>query len=289
MKLEDLTPDHCRRSLGRIKHRAQRTVRDTWFHYRNGTLGRLVIVVGSGYRVGSTWLTHMLRDLAHCKPGIKSVPAELNRFGTLVLRPEAYDYLDRLRGQVIFKSHSLPPSSAALASNAAFVSIYRDPRDALVSASFFFAHLRQEVGGWDEASCRLSVQERIQMLVEGRSPLPVLPRLEQWFRTPFAYKVTYEDLKSQPVEELGRLAGFIGLSTTQKATEEIVSKHDFETRSGRRAGEAREDHLRMRKGIVGDWRNYFDQACIDAFKTQRDGHWNRLLVEMGYEDSPDWA
>jgi len=44
MKLRDLTPDHYRRSLGRIKHRAQRTLRDTWFHFRNGTLGRLVIV-----------------------------------------------------------------------------------------------------------------------------------------------------------------------------------------------------------------------------------------------------
>jgi len=212
----------------------------------------------------------MLKMVSHCESGIKKTPADLNRFGTLVLRPEGYDYLRQLRKRVLFKTHSCPPDSDVNARSAIFVSIYRDPRDVLVSASFFFAYLGKEKGGWGEASRQFSIQKRIQWLIFGRSNLPILPKLEQWFRTPYAYKVKYEDLMAQPVENLEEIASYIGVPQTLKYLEKIVSKHKFETKSGREPGESKEDHP-MRKGIVGDWHNYFDKECIDAFKTWQDG------------------
>jgi len=176
---------------------------------------------------------------------------------------------------------------AELAEIAAFVTIYRDPRDVLVSASFYLAHLDEYKGGWAERLRRKSVQERIQMLIAGYAPYPVLPKLEAWFRTPYALKVRYEDLYAQPVKELMRVVAALGASVPERVVSEVVHKWSFESRSGRRPGHS-EDHLPMRKGIVGDWRNYFDQACIDALQTQEGGRWNRLLVDMGYEDSTDW-
>ena len=66
-----------------------------------------------------------------------------------------------------------------------------------------------------------------------------------------------------------------------------MSEHSFTSRTGRRPGEERKEST-LRKGIVGDWKNYFDQECIVAFKTEQQGRWNSLLVEMSYEKILNW-
>jgi hypothetical protein len=144
--------------------------------------------------------------------------------------------------------------------------------------------LPEEKGGWGEEFRRLPEAERIKILMEEST---LLPELEQWFRTPLAYKVRYEDLKKQPVETLQGVLNYLGLAIDEKAIEKVVRAHSFKAKSGRQAGEERKE-LPMRKGIVGDWRNHFDQECIATFKTAREGRWNRLLVEMGYENTLHW-
>ena len=64
-------------------------------------------------------------------------------------------------------------------------------------------------------------------------------------------------------------------------------KHSFESKSGRKPGQEKKDSF-LRKGVVGDWRNYFNEECVIAFKNEKERRWNRLLVEMGYESSLDW-
>jgi hypothetical protein len=246
---------------------------------------RFLIVIGSSHRVGSTWLYEMLRDLAHCSPGITYIPQEWNKFGALLLTPESYQFLNTLPGQHIFKTHSLPPVSETQARCAHFISIYRDPRDVLVSHSFYVAALPDHQGG--EAYFReLTIQDRIKLLIQGRKA-NLLTELQQWFRTPYAYRLCYENLYQQPVEELLKIARALGLDLNRTRVERLVKQHRFEARSGRPPGIARDD-LPMRKGIIGDWRNYFDYTCVSAFKTARNGQWNRLLVEMGYERHADW-
>lgn len=41
----------------------------------------------------------------------------------------------------------------------------------------------------------------------------------------------------------------------------------------------------LRKGIAGDWRNYFDRACIDLAHT----HWQPYLLQFNYERDDDWT
>lgn len=53
-------------------------------------------------------------------------------------------------------------------------------------------------------------------------------------------------------------------------------------------GEERKEAF-LRKGIVGDWENYFDRDVVRAYKTEKEGRWNRLLVKMGYENTLDWG
>jgi hypothetical protein len=288
VKRKGSTPHDYRRFFRQAKYLVTETLQDTWFQLVRKTMAkRLIIVVGTSHRVGSTWLCSMLRDMTHCRLGRRQAPAELMKFGTLVLEPEAYKYLRQLQGHIIFKSHSPPPNSQTLADTATFISIYRDPRDVLVSASFYVAHLEEKKGGWGESFRNLAIPDRIQLLIEHSERLDLFSELEQWFNTPFAYKTSYKDLRHQPVEELWKIAEMLDISTTKKALKKISLKHSFKTQSSKKHSQSREN-LSLRKGIIGDWRNHFDQACITAFKTKRDGCWNRLLVKMGYENSLDW-
>lgn len=65
----------------------------------------------------------------------------------------------------------------------------------------------------------------------------------------------------------------------------IVQQHSFEINSGgRRIGEEDQRH-HYRKGIAGDWRNYFEPVHIAEFKRR----YNDMLLELGYETDPDWS
>ena len=53
---------------------------------------------------------------------------------------------------------------------------------------------------------------------------------------------------------------------------------------GRKRGEANVQS-EYRKGIIGDWKNYFTDRDKDQFKASEAG---RLLIELGYEKDNDW-
>lgn len=265
----------------------QRFPGDAWFLLRYKRLRkRLIIVVGSSHRVGSTWLYWMLRDVAHCQPAINTAPTQFRHFGTLKLTPQTYDYLHHLKGHKIFKSHSFPPISTQLAQCAHFISIYRDPRDVLISSSFYMAHLDVEKGGHGNKFRQLSIPERVIFLLKEQET-NLLTELENWFKTPFAYQIQYESLQKNPLTVLETLTHYLDIPASTNNLHKIVRLHSFEKKSGRQPGQL-EITSPMRKGIVGDWRNYFDEDCINLFKTEKAGRWNQLLLEMGYEQTLDW-
>ncbi|MBK8050880.1 MAG: sulfotransferase domain-containing protein [Anaerolineales bacterium] len=64
----------------------------------------------------------------------------------------------------------------------------------------------------------------------------------------------------------------------------IIACNAFEHHaSGRQAGE--EDvHHHYRKGVVGDWRNYFTPQVTAAFRAR----YGALLIQLGYEKDNNW-
>ena len=248
---------------------------------------RLIVIVASPHKVGSTWLFQMLKELGKFQS--KSLPEDFSETGTLVLdNHKILPYLSRGYGWYIFKSHSYPIKYSippGLAKDLKIVTIVRDPRDVIVSASFYLAYLEQEKGGWGEDFRKLREMERILKVIREGDFL--LNRLEEWFRSATAYTVRYEKLIKNPVEEMRVLSKHINFKVKRKEIEKIVKKYSFNSQAGRKPGGEKKDAF-LRKGIVGDWKNYFDQSCITAFKTEKQGRWNSLLLEMGYETQPDW-
>ena len=255
--------------------------------FRRCVLGETsIVIVASGHKVGSTWLYDMIRDIGTFANGLHFIPEEFqNKNGLLLLDPEVFEYFKMLRGYFIFKSHSNPLSTGSPVNNTKIITIYRDLRDVLTSNIFFLAILDEAKGGLGEGFSRLSETERILKLITDGDFL--LTRLENWFRTSTAYKVSYEELKIHPIDTLLNICKYLEISTTRNAIERVVMKHSFESKSGRKPGQEKKDSF-LRKGVVGDWRNYFNEECVIAFRNEKEGRWNRLLVEMGYESSLDW-
>lgn len=241
---------------------------------------RRVIVVGSAHRVGSTWLFNLLRDLGYLRNAIQEAPSDLHRFSALRTGNIDYHWLAQINGWAILKGHADPPASSGEAALAHFVTIYRDPRDVLVSSCFYQASLPVKQGGLGEAFRLLSPEARIKHLLSASTPT-LLTELERWFHTPYAIQVKYEELHARPEAILGRLADDLELAVNSRQITAVVHYHDFTRTTGRARGQEKSD-APERKGIVGDWRNYFSADLQDGFKTAQGGRWQALLEEMGY-------
>ncbi len=97
-------------------------------------------------------------------------------------------------------------------------------------------------------------------------------------------EVRYEDLLERPNQEVGRLARFLGADISEKAVQQAVGSASFEKLSkGRERGQEDTSSF-YRKGIAGDWRNYFTERDREIYKDEA----GELLIRLGYERDLDW-
>lgn len=264
--------------IGRAPHLFRRAVAQIG-HWVRGN--KRVVVVATAHKVGSTWLYDMAKELGCYR--VLHPPSQLTETGTVKLDESAfYEYLSRLRGAFITKSHSFPPNPEHLAGikdNLRLVTMLRDPRDVIVSSSFYLARLEPSLGGWGPEFA--SLPEKQQMLeVIARGDF-LLDRLEAWAFTDCAFRTRYEDLLENPVEVLRALAQYLDIDASNSRIHRIVQRNSFVRVTGRRPGTSA--NAFRRKGISGDWKNYFDEEVVERFQFPHDGRWNKLLAELRYE------
>jgi hypothetical protein len=97
-------------------------------------------------------------------------------------------------------------------------------------------------------------------------------------------EVRYEDLLERPNQEVGRLARFLGADTSEKAVQQAVDSASFERLSkGRERGQEDTSSF-YRKGVAGDWNNYFTERDKQIYKEEA----GELLIRLGYERDLDW-
>ncbi len=137
---------------------------------------------------------------------------------------------------------------------ARFVCCTRDVRDAAVSA---WHHLGKVPGFFEgatdiKAAAPLYAEKHFgELLRHARHAGAALG--------PARYmELAYEDYKSDPAATVRRLFGFCNLPADDALLAAAIDSNTFERRSGgRKPGE--EAASFHRKGIVGDWRNYFSE------------------------------
>ena len=226
-------------------------------------------------KCGGTWFCQMLADLFE-------VP-----FARNLNKPSFSRSI--IHGHHMYSPHYHKP-----------ISIIRDGRDAIVSAYYHFL-FRNEVNSdhgvnRTRAAVKFDDYEDIQAN---------LPDFIDYMFTDFTLggkqfswsnyimdwhdkdrlEIRYEDLLTQPAEELLRAAEWFDFkSITLDQCAEVADKFTFKKMSGRSQGQANSRSF-MRKGVAGDWVNIF----TDEARLRFHNHAGNALKVAGYEQDDDWV
>lgn len=174
------------------------------------------------------------------------------------------------------------------------VVVWRDGRDIAVS---FYHHLLMghEFGGTAVATrnaLRLGIEDPqdvrenlprfIRALMIGEiGPSFTWPKfVRSWHGRNGVIETRYEDLLADPAGELSRIVSCLRDGNPDPAEiARIVEKYSFKAQSGRRQGEEKKGSF-MRKGVAGDWANYFSDEAAEVFKSYA----GEALTALGYLD-----
>lgn len=103
-----------------------------------------------------------------------------------------------------------------------------------------------------------------------------------WIRHP-GLLIRYEELIENAQDCFHRMIQYCEINISHSELGRIVENNLFENASGRARG-VQEINSHLRKGISGDWKNYFSPAIIDEFKTR----YGDILIQTGYETDLNW-
>ncbi len=186
----------------------------------------------------------------------------------------------------------------ALFPDAAIIHVIRDGRDVAVSHHFHMLRLEDYLYYPDAKAG----EARRQWFVEGRGePISLFTpeSLEQivmnWRQTidgvergkrlygESLLELRYESLLERP-EQIERAFSLIGVSTDPAIVAQCVAENTFARKSGGRQPGEEDRRSFTRKGVVGDWKNYFTEDDKALFKELA----GDLLISLGYVANNDW-
>jgi len=144
--------------------------------------------------------------------------------------------------------------------------IYRDPRDALLSA-YEYGQRARATGRENAFSHLETIEKAIEFIAE------YVRYWEQWTAIPNCHTVSYENLKTDYEVEATRLAQFLSLDTAFPPVRAVIEKYQPEQAQKGDRG------LHFVKGVSGRFREILSpdqqQICINTF--------GETLTKMGYE------
>ncbi|RQH08359.1 sulfotransferase domain-containing protein [Paraburkholderia dinghuensis] len=224
------------------------------------------------WKAGSQWLHRILRDIAPSRI-VDPQLFERQFLDTPLVTGAVYPTVYVTKEQ--FYSVNLP------ANYRKFV-VIRDLRDTLVSAYFSirYSHaiIHKSLAEWRQRLESISLEDGLLMLMEEWLPLSANIQ-RSWVDSGETF-IRYEDLLHGDTEILQDvLIRQCDIGVSQDTVEKIILKNRFENlTNGRKPGD--EDRMaHERKGISGDWQNYFTPLVTDEFNRL----FGRLLVETGYQ------
>jgi len=162
--------------------------------------------------------------------------------------------------------------------------IIRDLRDTLISWYFSLkiSHpINERVQGFREKLNSLDFEQGLIYLMETR--LRDVARIQMSWINSNEFIVCYEDLLANEEEHFGRILTHCQIELQEDKLHDIITANSFETVTGRKKGEE-EIASHYRKGIAGDWKNYFSKAIKVEFKER----FGDVLIQTGYEIDNNW-
>jgi len=104
-----------------------------------------------------------------------------------------------------------------------------------------------------------------------------------WLSAQGIMLVRYEELIQDEQAVFANIAAHCQLNITSECLSQFVANNSFTSVTGRQRGQEN-IMVHLRKGIVGDWRNYFTDRVKDVFKQQ----FGDVLILTDYEQDMHW-
>jgi Sulfotransferase domain len=239
----------------------------------------IVLSVGMP-RAGSGWHYNLIHDLmqaAGCADArdirsrfhLESILTEVNcNIGVLSTRRLALVSVPALLGNTfVIKAHAGPTSASRLLSAVGVLHatyIYRDPRDAMLSAYDFGARAR--IKGRPNAFSHLTDFDRTLAFITDYIKI-----WERWMREKKVLIARYEDLLTHYDTESGRLIDYLGIKRDQAGIRAVIDHYRPEQVEGQQG-------THFYKGKIGRFRDAYtaDQQEVLA------EHFGAFLPKMGY-------
>lgn len=171
---------------------------------------------------------------------------------------------------------------------AKIIHLVRDGRDVLTSGTFDW--LLKDAEGTDrhEFYFKPIPGMRLERFFDAKV---IKKWAENWTETidvfaddPPAHRITYEEMKDDMAEALKKLFEVLEVESNNEIADKCEEESTFERMSGRPPGQE-EPTAKARKGIVGDWENYFTLADGELF----DALAGDQLAAMGYVADSGWT
>jgi hypothetical protein len=237
------------------------------------------------WKAGSQWLRSIFTDLY---PLENIIPAEItygkDLFTHRIKAGEVYtpfygsaDELDNLQTDL----------------NLYRFFVMRDLRDMVVSTYFSFkkSHTISSDQVYDlihesrTALNRLSLEEGMLYLIDRDVLVQRTADIQRSWLQSNAPVLRFEDMIANDVVEVSDLLlNRLQLRIDTELLARTIVKHRFQKKAqGRKPGE--EDvNNHYRKGVAGDWQNYFTDRIRDSFKEK----FGQVLIDTGYEQDTNW-
>lgn len=168
------------------------------------------------------------------------------------------------------------------------IQLIRDGRDVVTSGTFDW--ILKDAQGTDRYS--FFVEKRPGITMRRFFDDKVLRRwVSLWLEPIEAYHqvadgliIRYEGMKQNQGEVLATVFDHLACDYDSEVIAQCIERATFEKMSGRAVGDENAPLADARKGISGDWKNYFTRKDGELF----DELAGQLLIDLGYEKNRDW-
>ena len=176
------------------------------------------------------------------------------------------------------------------------IHLIRDGRDIMISAYHYFLlnennpekkSWKKRTGIKDLKDVKANLSLFIELFFENyRSGLTNKKWpdfIDHYLSQKHVIQVKYESLNQDPISELTILLKDLSLIISNEKITHAVKKYSFHSQSGRKNGDENPTAF-LRKGVVGDWKNYFNNDSAEIFNFYA----GDALVTAGYEKDKNW-
>jgi len=165
--------------------------------------------------------------------------------------------------------------------------ILRDPRDIVVSWYFSAKYSHKPVDPIPELRRnleRLDMQEGFKYLIDAWDGFGLFEAQRSWMSNGFegdnARVFRFEEFSADNRLFLKGLLDYLDIEIPEQEFEALYDRHKFsQIARGRQQG-VEDTQSHFRKGVSGDWKNYFDEPVMAYFREVT----GDLLETLGYQD-----